>query len=176
MILDRLFITQDLDFDLTVFNHRIKSELNKRGISTQEGSAPNRFPANVPASPGKLDATSIDIAVKPGIENLLPYTKVIEGITVVNESLLLIRKIKCSTQRPLVQSGRVVTDIRDAMFCVMKLAEAEERVPPELQAAVLDEQIMQAFWKGVKEWCPDDYSTFQFFLNEVGINVKESLL
>ena len=72
--------------------------------------------------------------------------------------------------------GRVVTDIRDAMFCVMKLAEAEECVSPELQAAVLDEQIMQAFWKGVKEWCPDDYSTFQFFLNEVGIDVKESLL
>ena len=170
------FIIKDLDFDLTVLNRRIKFELNKRGISTQEGSAPNRFSANVPASPGKLDATSIDIAVKPGIEILFPYTKDFEGITVVNESLLHVRKIKCSTQRPLVQSGRVVTDIRDAMFCVMKLAEAEERVPPELQAAVLDEQTMLAFWRGVKEWRPDDYSTFQFFLNEVGIDVKESIL
>ena len=50
--------------------------------------------------------------------------------------------------------GRVVTDIRDAMFCVMTLVEEEERVPLELQAAVLDEQIMLAFWKGVKEWFP----------------------
>ena len=116
----------------------------------------------VKKGPEKFDATSIDIAVKPLIESLFPYTMLIKGITVV----------KCSTQRPLVQSGRVVTDIRDAMFCVMKLAEAEERVPPELQAAVLNEQTMLAFWKGVKEWCPDDYSTFQFFLNEAGIGYK----
>ena len=149
--------------------------MQQGGISSQDGSAPNRFFANVPANPGKLDAVAIDLAVKPDVPNLMRYTKEIKGITVADETLLIVMKIKSSTLRRLNQTQKLWGDLDDVLFCTLTAAQTGMKVPPEL-LETLDEDTMKGFWRHVHAERTRDYTTFQSFLQEIGVDIKESYL
>ena len=112
---------------------------------------PNRLKANVPASaPGEHDAVSIDVAIKPEVVSFLKYTKVLEGIRVADERLLLVDKIRCFTGRPEGSDGKIQNDIKDIQFCVSRMEDEKQILPPMLKEQ-LSHDIWLKFWPRLKD-------------------------
>lgn len=144
--------------------------LEANGIITRPLEFPNRFSAHVPeSSPGKHDATSMDLAVKPNLPSLLLFTKVIDGITVADERLLLVDKIRCFTERSDNQDKKLQSDLQDILFCLGQIEDEEGVVPDQLKARIAKD-IWPRFWLKLEARTDrGDYEIFKDFLESVGL-------
>ncbi|KAF8882361.1 hypothetical protein CPB85DRAFT_1212836 [Mucidula mucida] len=144
--------TKDLDFNLSVMNDDIVKGLQSQGITTKKEQRPNRFSANVPeTAPGNHDATSVDLAVKPGIVSILPYTKSVGDITVADPRLLLVDKIRCFTERSDNQDKKLRTDIEDIEFCIDEILKENEYPLPAVLVHLLNDDVWLKYWARLAE-------------------------
>ncbi len=133
-------------------NDGIIKGLQAKGITTKKEQRPNRFSANVPeTASGHRDATSVDLAVKPGITSILPYTTSIGDITVADPRLLLVDKIRCFTERSDNQDKKLENDLQDILFCVDEIVEKYPVPLPAVLVNLIDDDVWAKYWVRLAE-------------------------
>ncbi|KAF9496467.1 hypothetical protein BDN71DRAFT_1446205 [Pleurotus eryngii] len=143
--------TRDLDINVLKMDDRLIAKMAAAGITVRPNrNTPKRWNATIPeSSPGAKNATSVDIALRPEIEDVLGHAEVVDGVVVAGLHLLLVDKIKTMSSRGVVASAKTETDLQDVLFCTSEIERRKKGLVPHNLKQCLTDDIWMRFWAQV---------------------------
>ncbi|KAF4583615.1 hypothetical protein AB1N83_012733 [Pleurotus pulmonarius] len=163
--------TKDLDINLLEINDRLITDMAAAGISVRPNRKnPQRWSATIPeSSPGAMNATSVDIALKPDIREVFEHAELVDGVMVAGLHLLLVDKIKTASTRADGKCGKIVNDMNDIFFCLSEMERRKAAYVPDKLKETLTPEIWENFWKRAK--VERDVATYEDWLrNYAGLS------
>ncbi len=132
-------------------NDRLIAKMTAAGITVRPNrNTPKRWNATISeSSPGAKNATSVDIALRPDIKDVLEHAEIVDGVVVAGLHLLLVDKIKTMSSRGVVASAKIETDLQDVLFCTSEIERRKKGFVPEDLKKSLTGDIWTKFWAQV---------------------------
>ncbi|KAH7884838.1 hypothetical protein F5I97DRAFT_1831190 [Phlebopus sp. FC_14] len=132
--------TKDLDINVASFGFRERLHADQWLVSA--GSSPERMRATY-LHP--TQAVKCDIATRPTIRSLLPYTVEQHGIRFAKPNLLVADKICAYVERKEVAVEKTSQDVADIVTLIEMMVDQGVTMPDNLKQMYLGETMLQAF-------------------------------